>query len=95
MRDGEVQVRGPFRIQSTSDLVVRDVARAAGVARSQARRLGIGLCTPEPLEDDPMGLVLDLLDLEVPLSQLEHVVDRVAFERSSRRLTRQEIRPER
>lgn len=79
-----------FRIESVADYVVRDVRRAAGVARSRAAKSQAGLCTPEPLEEDPMGVLLDLLDLEVPASELSGVIDTIGFERNARSLTASE-----
>ncbi len=78
-----------FRIESVADYV-RDVRRAAGLARSRAAKSQTGLCTAEPLEEDAMGVLLDLLDLEVPASELEGVVDTIGFERNARSLTASE-----
>lgn len=69
-----------FRVETSADYAIGDVGRAAGVARSLAKRKGVGLCTPEPLEDDPIGLLPDLIDLEAPLSELERVVEAVRLE---------------
>ncbi|MFT3834497.1 MAG: hypothetical protein QM711_14445 [Micropruina sp.] len=73
-----------FRVETSADYAIGDVGRAAGVARSLAKRKGVGLCTPERLEDDPMGLLPDLIDLEAPLSELERVVEAVRLEQNAR-----------
>lgn len=73
-----VHVRGQepaFRIESAADYVVRDVRSAAGLARARAAQRGAGLCTSEPLEEDPMGIVLDLLELEVASSDMKGAVE--------------------
>jgi hypothetical protein len=73
-----LQVRGrepAYRIESGADYVVRDIRRAAGLARARADRDGLGLCTSEPLEDDPMGIVLDLLELEVSSTDMRGAVE--------------------
>lgn len=90
---GSGRVRGSepaFRVESVADYVVRDARRAAGLARSRAAKSQTGLCTPEPLEEDAMGVLLDLLDLEVSASDLEGVVDVIGFERHARALTASE-----
>lgn len=79
-----------FRIDTSADYVVRDRRRAAGIARARSRDRGVGLCTPEPLEDDPMGILVDLIDLEVPISELSGVVDVLRFERDARALSASE-----
>lgn len=81
-----------YRVESTVDYVVRDRRRAANLARATAARPGTGLCTEEPLEDDPMGLLLDLLNLEVPASRLHGAVDVFPRGWQARPLTKQERR---
>lgn len=81
-----------FRIETSADYAVRDVRLAAGIARSRARKQAIGLCTPEPLEDDPMGILLDLLDLEVPASELKGAIDVLSYEQNARALSANERR---
>ena len=81
-----------YRVEASADYVVRDIRRAAGMARSRAEKHASGLCTPEPLEEDPMGVLLDLLDLEVPLADLRGVVDLVRLEQRCRPLTSTERR---
>jgi hypothetical protein len=73
---GRVRGQEPaFRIDSSTDYVVRDVRRAAGLARARAGQSDVGLCTSEPLEEDPMGVVLDLLELEVSPTDLQGAVE--------------------
>lgn len=79
-----------FRIETSADYAVRDVRLAAGIARSRARRQDVGLCTPEPLEEDPMGILLDLLDLEVPMSELKGAIDLLDYEQNARALSASE-----
>lgn len=79
-----------FRIETGADYAVRDVRLAAGIARSRARRQDVGLCTAEPLEEDPMGILLDLLDLEVPMSELKGAIDLLDYEQNARALSASE-----
>lgn len=81
-----------FRVESVVDYVIRDGRWAAGLVRARAEQQGTGLCTPEPLEQDPLGILLDLLELDLRRFELTGVVEVLRYEQVARSLTASERR---
>jgi hypothetical protein len=79
-----------LRIETVADLVVRDIGRAAAIARATAAKKGVDLNPHEPLEEDAIGVVSDLFELGVGLPELSGVVDAVRYEQHYRGLTQSE-----
>lgn len=92
---GQARVRGEepaFRVESKTDYVIKDVNLAAGIARSYSEHHGLGLCTYEPLEEDPLGIISDLLELETPMRDMSGVVEVITQGKTIRSLSASERR---
>jgi len=71
-----------FNVSWEFDIVIKDLRHFAGYVRSKAEEYGRGLCTPEPIEDDPTGVLSDFLLLEESRPEVLEVVS--VFPRSGR-----------
>lgn len=81
-----------LRVESSTDYVIRDRELFANVIRSFAESVGTGLCTDEPIEQDPIGMIRDALDLEIPMSKLKGILGKSEESQSIRALTASERR---
>lgn len=81
-----------FRVESTTDYVIRDREMMANILRSFSRSVGTGLCTDEPIEQDPIGMIRDALDLEIPKSKLDGILGKSEESQTIRALTASERR---
>lgn len=94
---GGAKVRGnepAFRVEAVTDYVVKDVTLAAAMARSRSEKLGLGLCTYEPLETDPLGVLSDLLALEIPMRDMAGLIEVILQSMTMRSLSASERRSE-